>query len=358
MTQSLMVRLNSESDQIEAVLRDRKAPASVVGGKVTPGFVEFLLRPYPGTRVNQLKALRADIALAVGSDEVRIAQQGAHLAVQVARPGDTRRSVRLSALMERLPPTSECTAVLGLSEDGAPLLARLSAPEVGHVLIAGTTGSGKTVLAQSMALSLCARHRPRQLGLIVIDPKLRADAAFARHIDEHLLLPIAQTPEAAGEALKRVCDVMDRRVIDGIPVPRIIVYIDELADLCMTGGPAVMDALTRIAQRGRESGLHLIVCTQKPSSKAIGPLLKANLPLRLVGRVSSLEDARTAAGMPGTGAERLSGRGDFVAVTGTRIIRFQAAEPDVLEIGRRSAGSPRAVPVPARAGLVAGRQVG
>ena len=84
-----MMRLNTESDQIEAVLRDRKAPASVVGGKVTPGFVEFLLRPYPGTKVNQLKALRADIALAVGSDEVRIAQQGPHLAVQVSRPSET-----------------------------------------------------------------------------------------------------------------------------------------------------------------------------------------------------------------------------------------------------------------------------
>ncbi|MBX7214827.1 MAG: AAA family ATPase [Thermoflexales bacterium] len=332
----MMTRLNSDSDQIEAVLRDRKAPATVVGGKVTPGFVEYLLRPYPGTKVNALKALRADIALAVGSEDVRIAQQGGHLAVQVSREVETRRRVRLSALMERASKVADYTAVLGLSEDGAPLMARLSAPEVGHVLIAGATGSGKTLLAQSMILSLCARQRPRQLGIIVIDPKLRADNAFARHIEEHLLLPIAHDATSATEALRRVCDVMDRRIIDGPPVPRIVVMIDELADLCMTGGPVVVDALTRIAQRGRESGLHLIVCTQKPSAKAIGPLLKANLPLRLVGKVASLEDARTAAGVPGTGAERLNGRGDFVAVTGSRVIRFQAAEPDVLtpSVGR------------------------
>ena len=351
-----MMRLNSESDQIEAVLRDRKAPASVVGGKVTPGFVEFLLRPYPGTKVNQLKALRADIALAVGSDEVRIAQQGPHLAVQVSRPTESRRSVRLSALMEKLPAYAEHTAVLGLSEDGAPLMARLSAPEVGHVLIAGTTGSGKTLLAQSMVLSLIARNRPRQLGLIVIDPKLRADNAFSRHVEEHLLLPVAQTSQAAADAIARACEVMDRRVIDAAPTPRIVIFIDELADLCMTGGAGVVDALTRIAQRGRESGLHLIVCTQKPSSKAIGPLLKANLPLRLVGKVSSLEDARTAAGLPATGAERLNGRGDFVAVTGTRVIRFQAAEPDVLEIGRRRPILAAANSYPYQPGLLASQQ--
>jgi S-DNA-T family DNA segregation ATPase FtsK/SpoIIIE len=100
-----------------------------------------------------------------------------------------------------------------------------------------------------------------------------------------------------------------------------------MADLCAVGGARVVELLTRIAQRGREAGIHLIGCTQKPSSKAIGSLLKANLPLRLVGRVLSAEDARMASGMPATGAEKLLGSGDFIAVAMGKVIRFQAALP-------------------------------
>jgi S-DNA-T family DNA segregation ATPase FtsK/SpoIIIE len=142
-----------------------------------------------------------------------------------------------------------------------------------------------------------------------------------------LLLSVAHSPEQGLAALKKVLDVMDKRAVDRDPLPRVVVYVDEMADLCQTGGTAVVDALTRIAQRGREAGIHLVACTQKPSAKAIGTLLKANLPLRLVGRVVSAEDARVSTGMPGTGAERLSGSGDFLAVASGRVIRFQAAMP-------------------------------
>jgi len=103
--------------------------------------------------------------------------------------------------------------------------------------------------------------------------------------------------------------------------------VDELADLVQTGGAPVIEMLTRIAQRGREAGFHLIACTQKPSAKVVGSLLKANLPLRLVGRVLSAEDARVATGISGSGAEKLMGSGDFIAVTAGRVIRFQAAMP-------------------------------
>ena len=127
--------------------------------------------------------------------------------------------------------------------------------------------------------------------------------------------------------MNKVLDVMDKRAADSEPMPRIVIYADELADLCQMGGEDLILSLTRIAQRGREPGVHLLACTQKPSSKAIGSLLKANLPLRLVGRVMSAEDARMAAGIAGSGAERLSGCGDFIAVTGTKTIRFQAALP-------------------------------
>lgn len=321
----MYTRLSRTADRIEAVLRDRHAPATVVGGKVMPGFIEMLLRPAPGTKVNQVKALQADIALAVGKSSVRIAQSGTHLAIQISR--ESREPIRLSNLLNQVGDMPRFTAVLGLSEDGAPLLARLSSPDVGHVLIAGTTGSGKTSLAQSIVLSLCDQHRPRELGLIVLDPKRREQDEFNRAIEKHLLMPIAHTREEVIGAVSKVIDVMEKRAADAEPMPRIVVYADELADLCQMGGEDLILALTRIAQRGREPGVHLLACTQKPSAKAIGSLLKANLPLRLVGRVMSADDARVASGIAGSGAERLNGCGDFIAVTGNKTIRFQAALP-------------------------------
>lgn len=321
----MFTKMSRTADRIEAVLREGRAPATVVGGKMMPGFVEMLLRPSPGTKVNQVRALQADIALAVGNSNVRIAQSGTHLAIQIAR--ESREPVRLSSLMVQLGDIPRYTAVLGLSEDGAPLLARLSSPDVGHLLIAGTTGSGKTSLAHSILLSLCDRHRPRELGLIVLDPKHRERDDFNRAIEKHLLMPIARTGEEVVGAVNKVVDAMEKRFADVDPSPRIVVYADELADLCQTGGEGLIEAFTRIAQRGREPGIHLLACTQKPSSKAIGSLLKANLPLRLVGRVMSSEDARMAAGISGSGAEKLNGCGDFIAITGTKTIRFQAALP-------------------------------
>jgi S-DNA-T family DNA segregation ATPase FtsK/SpoIIIE len=109
------------------------------------------------------------------------------------------------------------------------------------------------------------------------------------------------------------------------PEGSVVVVIDELADLLMVGGKAVQEALTRLTQRGREAGIHVVAATQKPTSAVLGPLVKANFPVRLVGRVTSVEDARTATGWSGTGAERLMGRGDFLAVAEGRVTRFQAA---------------------------------
>lgn len=321
----MYTRLSRTADRIEAVLREGRAPATVVGGKVMPGFVEMLLRPSPGTKVNQVKALQADIALAVGKSNVRIAQSGTHLAIQIAR--ESREPVRLTNLLGQLNDVPRFTSVLGLSEDGAPLLARWSSPDVGHILIAGTTGSGKTSLAHSILLSLCDSHRPRELGLIVLDPKRRENDDFTRAIEKHLLMPIAHTREDIIGAVNKVVDTMEKRAVDVEPSPRIIVYADELADLCQIGGVDLIESFTRIAQRGREPGIHLLACTQKPSVKAIGSLLRANIPLRLVGKVMSAEDARMAAGVSGCGAEKLSGCGDFIAITGNKTIRFQAALP-------------------------------
>jgi len=265
---------------------------------------------------------------------------------------------------ETIPPI---TATLGLAEDGAPLLIRLPSPDVAHILVAGTTGSGKTALLQTMILSLAMSNRPpsvpppggkfpfapspsqgaRSAGsgqaptpspsqgegrggglmLVLIDPKGHAFSLFEGL--PHLARPVIQDTRETTEALQSLVHLMERR---DTPNPHIIVVIDELADLLMVGGKAVQRALTRLTQRGRQAGIHVVAATQKPTAAVLGPLVKANFPVRLVGRVTSVEDARTATGWSGTGAERLTGRGDFLAVAEGRVMRFQSAYVSPREI--------------------------
>jgi S-DNA-T family DNA segregation ATPase FtsK/SpoIIIE len=224
------------------------------------------------------------------------------------------------------------SAVLGLADDGLPLLIRLPSPQVAHLLIAGTTGSGKSALTRTIITSLALRHRPSQFGMVLIDPKRHGFGPLAGL--PHLLRPVLSDPEAAAHSLQRLVQLMLARDASSgqSRAPRVVVVIDELADLLMMNGKHALDAITRLSQRGREAGVHLIACTQKPASQVLGGLVKANFPVRLVGRVTSPEDAKVATGYAGTGAERLSSPGDFIAVTGGQVTRFQAAYISTQEI--------------------------
>jgi len=314
--------LEMQADRIEMVLAQHKAPARVSGGIVTPRWVQFHLTPALGTRLTKVQALADEIALALGADQVRISRHGPALQLDVPRPDPL--PVRLLEVCRRLPAVPLGAAVLGLAEDGAPLLLRLPSPDVAHVLVAGTTGSGKTALVQSMVLSLALAHRRSQLQLVLIDPK--GGRAF-QPLDglPHLLRPVVVEPAEAVAVLSELVGVMEGRDRARVSAPRVVVVVDELTDLVQVGGKAVVDSLGRLAQRGREAGVHVVACTQKPASTVLGSVLKANFPVRLVGRVTSVEDARVASGLGGSGAERLSGRGDFLAVSAAGITRFQAA---------------------------------
>jgi S-DNA-T family DNA segregation ATPase FtsK/SpoIIIE len=289
--------------------------------------------------------LADELALALGVSDVRVSREGSSVRLEV--PRDDAQPVKLLPLISRLAksgsascptPLPAFTAVLGMCEDGAPLLLRLSSPDVAHVLISGTTGSGKTALCQTMILSLAMTHRRSQMQFVLIDPKQRAFAPFKSL--PHLLGPVAGSADEAVRVLESLVQLMEARdrsigalgttgagysagQVD--PTPRIVVVLDELADLVHVSGRALTDPLTRLAQRGREAGVHVIACTQKPSSQVLGPLIKANFPARLIGKVVSPEDARVASGIGGTGAEKLVGRGDFLAVAAGQVVRFQSA---------------------------------
>ena len=270
--------LELESDRIELVLSSHKAPARVTGGVVTPRAVQFHLAPACGTRINKVQALADELALALGVSSVRVFRQGSSVHVEI--PRDDARPVRLLSLMPRLAspgadPLPPGTAVLGLCDDGAPLLLRLPSPDVAHVLISGTTGSGKTALCRTIVLSLAATHRRSQMQFVLVDPKRQAFAPFA-HLP-HLLRPIIGDAATAADALQDMVKLMEARGQgEGETrrqagwTPRIVVVLDELADLAQVGGKAFGENLTRLAQRGREVGMHVIACTQKPSSRASG----------------------------------------------------------------------------------------
>ncbi len=324
------IRLEYQADRIEATLATHKVRSRVTGGTVTPRFVRFDLLPAPGTRVQRITSLAEELALCLSAPSCRIFRRGGRVQVEV--PREDPRRVRFLPLCAGLRDIPACTALLGLDEEGVPVLLRLPSADVAHVLVSGNTGSGKTVLARTMALSLAMHNRPRDVQLVLIDPKRRGFGALGGL--PHLLTPLIHDPARAGEVLALLVGEMERRDVRGRSTPRIVVFIDELADLMMSRGRAVERPLTRLAQRGREAGIHLVACTQRPAASVIGGLVKSNFPVRVVGSVASAEDAKVAAGLPRTGAERLLGKGDFLVVARGEQLRVQGAYASGSEMRR------------------------
>ncbi len=313
--------LNLQADGIERVLQRHKAAGRVKGGTVTPRFIQFQVKPSAGTKVRKVQSLSEEIALELGTREARIYRSGSDINVEV--PREEPEPVRLLPLCQRLafmPPT---TAVLGVEENGTPLLLRLSAPDVAHVLVAGTTGSGKTALARTLLTSLAMHNKPSEVQLLLIDPKGRGFGPLRKL--PHVMGDVVRSHEEATERLRWLVGEMERRDREEIKHPALIVAVDELADLLQTGGNAVGAMLTRLAQRGREAGIHLVACTQKPTAGIIGGGMVANFPVRLVGTVASKDEARYATGVSESGAEKLEGKGDFLLVAKGECVRFQAA---------------------------------
>jgi DNA segregation ATPase FtsK/SpoIIIE, S-DNA-T family len=313
--------LEMQADTIEAVMARHKVAGRVKGGVVTPRFVQFQISTEVGARVKQMTSLADEFALALGKREARVYRKGGAINVEIPRA--KAEPVRLLPLCSRLATAPAFAAVLGVEEDGTPLLVRLTAPDVAHILIVGTTGSGKTALARTLLTSLAMHNRQTQIQLILIDPKGRGFGPLAQL--PHVLGGVVADTQAALEQLRWVVEEMERRDREQVNRPLLVIAIDELADLLQTGGAVAEALLTRLSQRGREAGIHLVACTQKPSAALIGGAIKANFPVRLVGTVASRDEARYATGLPDSGAEKLEGKGDFLLVSKGETVRFQAA---------------------------------
>ena len=251
--------LEFKANQIEMVLASHGITSRVVGGMALPRTLCFQLATRMGTRISRIKALSEEIALSLNSPTRRIVRNNGRLNVKVPRAEPAE--VPLLSLRHRLGHVAACSPLIGVDEAGTPLLLNLCSPDVARVLVCGTTDLGKTALARAMALSLALHNPQRRLQLVLIDPKGRRLRCLSTL--PHLLCPpltgVAQAPQHPARLVRK----MERRDAQGTTTPRVLVFVDELADLLMTGGKEPEFVLTHLSQRGREAAVHLIACTQK-----------------------------------------------------------------------------------------------
>ncbi len=314
----------------------------VIHWEVGPVVTRFEVQPEPGVKVQKITSLTNDIALNLAAQSVRIeAPIPGKSAVGIELPNQKAsmvhvREILSSDLFQKA--TSPLVVCIGKDIAGHPIVADLA--EMPHLLIAGATGSGKSVALNAMIASLLFRSTPAQVRLVMIDPK-RVELTDYNEIP-HLLTPVVTNPRQAASVLKDMLRVMEQRferfaqvgvrniqaynqLTDVEPLYYIVVIVDELADLMMVAPADFEDIICRLAQMTRATGIHLVVATQRPSVDVITGLIKANIPSRLAFAVSSQVDSRTILDM--AGAEKLLGRGDmlFLPLGASRPIRAQGA---------------------------------
>lgn len=315
---------------------------------VGPTVTQYTLKPSSGVKLSKITGLEHNLALALAAPAIRVeAPIPGKGAVGVELPNKAIAKVRLRQMMstpEFKAAKSPLTIVLGQDVAGAPALADLAS--MPHLLIAGATGAGKSVMINAVLTSLLYRNSPSQLKLILVDPK-RVELTLYNDIP-HLLTPVIVEPDKTISALKWAVAEMERRlklfaevgkrnileynsIKQEESMPYIVIVIDEMADLMMLAGAEVEALVVRLAQLARAAGIHLVLATQRPSVNVITGLIKANIPSRIAFRVASNVDSRTI--MDQGGAEKLLGRGDmmFSSAETPKPRRIQGAFTDETE---------------------------
>lgn len=345
-------QIKANTKKLEKTFESFGVKAKVLKVHLGPAVTKYEVYPDVGVKVSKIVSLTDDLALALAAKDIRIeAPIPGKSAIGIEVPNQEVSMVSLREVLESRQNLEDQAAKLkiGLGRDisGEPILADLS--KMPHLLVAGATGSGKSVCINGIITSILMKAKPHEVKLMMIDPKM-VELNVYNGIP-HLLAPVVTEPKKAAQALKKVVNEMERRYelfsysgtrnVEGYNelikrqnlatgenqplLPYIVVIVDELADLMMVASGDVEDAITRLAQMARAAGIHLIIATQRPSVDVITGVIKANIPSRIAFSVSSTTDSRTIIDMGG--ADKLLGKGDmlYLPVGASKPTRIQGA---------------------------------
>ncbi|TVP84243.1 MAG: DNA translocase FtsK [Alkalicoccus sp.] len=344
--------LSKNARKLEETLSSFGVSAKVTKVHLGPSVTKYEVYPSTGVKVSKIVNLTDDLALALAAKDIRMeAPIPGKSAIGIEVPNQDVSLVTLREVLESpgmKTKQNPLAIALGRDISGDAVMAELN--KMPHLLVAGATGSGKSVCINGIIVSILLRSKPHEVKLMMIDPKM-VELNVYNGIP-HLLAPVVTEPKKAAQALKKVVSEMERRYelfastgtrnIEGYnqhimrenenrkedpynPLPYIVVLVDELADLMMVASGEVEDAITRLAQMARAAGIHLIIATQRPSVDVITGVIKANIPSRIAFGVSSSTDSRTI--LDSNGAEKLLGKGDmlFMPVGSNKATRIQGA---------------------------------
>ncbi len=343
--------LKNNATKLTDALASFNVQATVVDAKRGPTVTRYELTPDAGVKISKFTNLSDDIALHLAAQSVRIeAPIPGKAAIGVEIPNKTRSTVYLKEIIaseEFKNHTSKISVALGKDISGQSTVIDLA--KMPHLLIAGATGSGKSICINSILMSLLYKSTPDEVKLLLVDPKV-VELSIYNGIP-HLLIPVVTDPEKAAGALSwAVSEMLNRyklfadksvRDFNGYnrslgenekKLPQVVIIIDELADLMMAAPTEVEDSICRLAQMARAAGMHLVIATQRPSSDVITGIIKANIPSRIAFAVSSSIDSRII--LDGSGAEKLVGRGDMLydPLGATKPLRVQGSFVSDMEV--------------------------
>lgn len=331
-SREIQKELSSNKEKLQKTLSDFHVGVDIKEPQRGPTVTRYEVQPHAGVKVSKITGLADDIALSLAAQSVRIeAPIPGKSAIGIEVPNTAKDVVMLRDILESSAfqgTQSRLAFAVGRNIAGEAIIGDIA--KMPHVIIAGATGSGKSVCTNSIIMSILFHATPDEVRLILIDPKIVEFRVYENI--PHLLIPVVTDPKKAAGALNWAVQEMERRYQtfadngvrdlgdynrkikqqqeDAAPLPQIVIAIDELADLMMTASKEVEDAICRLAQKARAAGMHLIIATQRPTTDIITGLIKANIPSRIALSVMSQVDSRTI--LDTSGAEKLLGHGDML----------------------------------------------
>ncbi len=353
--------LLTNSSLLETKLADFDVEGKITHVHAGPVVTMYEFEPAPGVKITRVVSLAEDLALSLKAQSMRVSPISGKSTIGIEVPNRQREIVSLREIISSdsfRKSRAKLTLALGKDIFGTPVVADLA--RMPHLLVAGSTGAGKSVSINSMVMSILYNASPAEVKMLMIDPKL-LELSMYEDIP-HLISPVITNPRKAAEALRKMVIEMERRyrllaekgarniesynnmVAEETRLPYVVVFIDELADLMFASSNEVEDSITRLAQMARAAGIHLIIATQRPSVDVITGLIKANFPARISFQVFSKIDSRTI--LDTQGAEQLLGKGDMLLMLpGSKIVRVHGAlvtEDEITEATAfiKSQGSP------------------